>query len=368
MIKLSLPDIDNEELKEIKDVLDSKWLTYGQKAKEFERKFSEFIGTKYAFAVNSGTAALQLAIQAQGLKGEIIMPSFTFTASANAVLNAGCVPVFCDIDYESCNLDPNKIKELITDKTAAILPVHFAGQSCMMEEICEIAEKYNLKVIEDSAEAIGAEYNGRKTGSFGTGCFSFYPSKNMTTGEGGMITTNNEELINNAKIIAFNGIDKNKRTKDWERIGALPGYNFNLSDILAAVGLAQLKKIGRMNESRRKIANYLNKNLDSEFLKVPFEYKGCKHVYQMYVIKVEGGKLDRDKFIKKMIEEGIEAYVHFPALHKMEYLGKYQTTDLTVTEKVSSSVVSLPMHPKLSKEELDRIIDKVNVAVGHARI
>ncbi|MDI6902776.1 MAG: DegT/DnrJ/EryC1/StrS family aminotransferase [Methanocellales archaeon] len=364
MIPLCVPNIDEKEMEMVREVLESGWVAHGPKNEQLERDFAEYIGTKHAITLNSCTSALQLAIQAQGLNGEIILPSFTFVASANSIVTAGCKPVFVDIDYDTCNIDPSKIEEKINDDTVGIMPVHYAGQSCEMDDIMDIAEKHHLVVIEDSAEAIGAEYGGKKTGSFGIGCFSFWATKNMTTGEGGMLTTDDDGLAEQVRTLRGHGISSTtwqryKERRPWIREAILPGYNYRMSNILAAIGIVQLKKLDEMNEQRRKHAEYLNKRLDFEAIEIPVESKKCKHVYQMYTIKV---KVDRAKFVLGLREKGIGASVHFdPPVHLNPYymnLG-YRKGDLPVTEKVSSSIVTLPMYPQLRREELDTIISSV---------
>ena len=363
MIPLSRPYFDDEEINSVTEVLKSGWVAHGPKNEELEEKFAKYLGVKHAVSLNSCTSALQLAIEANNLKGEIVLPSFTFVASANAILKAGCKPVFADIEYETCNVDPVKIKEKITEKTVGIMPVHFAGQSCKMNEIMEIAEEKDLIVIEDSAEAIGAEYKGRKTGTFGIGCFSFWATKNMTTGEGGMLVTNDDELAERVRILRGHGnptttLEREGKKMPWIRDCLMPGYNFRMSNILAAIGLVQLKKLDEMNEMRRKNAEYLNKHLDFDEIDKPVELKDCKHVYQMYTIKVKG--IDRNDFVFKLREKGIGVSVHFdPPVHLCTYYRSIYNEKLPVTEKVSKSIVSLPMYPGMNKEELDRIIHEI---------
>ena len=297
------------------------------------------------------------------------MPSFTFVASANSIVTAGAKPVFVDIEYESCNIDSEKIKKAITKKTEAIMLVHFAGQSCEMNQIIEIAEKHNLKVIEDSAECLGGTYNNKKTGSFGIGCFSFYPTKNITTGEGGMVTTNDSELAKKIETLKAHGIsssayEREKKEKPWLRAATHAGYNFRMCDILAAIGIVQLKKIDKMNELRRQHAEYLNKNLrDIGEIELPVELENCRHVYQMYTIKLEE-KLDRTKFIAFLKEKGIGASVHFdPPVHMQPYYANLAHDDLEVTENVSRRIVTLPMFPQLKKEEINFMAGSVEEAV-----
>ena len=362
MIPLGRPCIDEKEILAVKEVLESGWLAHGPKNAQFEKDFAEYIGAKAAVSLNSCTSALHLAIQAQNLKGEVILPSFTFVASANSVVTAGCKPVLVDIEYDTRNIDPVKIRENITDKTVGIMPVHYAGQSCNMDEIEEIAKEHDLVIIEDSAEAIGAEYKGKKTGNFGIGCFSFFPTKNMTTGEGGMLTTNDEELAEKVRTLRGHGISsstwsREKEKRPWYRAAIDAGFNFRLCDVLAAIGLEQLKKLDEMNKLRRKHAKYLTERLDFENIKTPMELEDCKHVFQMYTITVEG--VDRTKFVLGLKEKGIGASVHFdPPVHQTPYyMGR--GGDLPVTERLAESIVTLPMYPQLSKEDLDMIISSI---------
>lgn len=369
-IPLSKINIDDKEFDAMKKVLKSGWLTEGTKNIEFEEKFAKYIGVKRAITLNSGTSALQLALIASGIKGEVIVPSFTFVASANAVVTSGATPVFVDIDYNTCNIDPKKIEGKITDRTEAIMPVHFGGQACFMDEIMSIADRHDLKVIEDSAETIGGEYKGRKTGSFGIGCFSFFPTKNMTTGEGGMLTTDDEVLADKAKTLAAHGIAKGtlKRESEdrpWFREARLAGYNFRMSNLLAAIGVEQLKKLDEMNRLRRECASYLNQKLTFDEIDLPVETADCKHVYQMYTVKLKN--IDRTKFIRFMREKGIGVSVHFdPPVHLQEFYSKrygYKEGDFPVTEKVASSIVTLPLYPKITKRYLNYIADSIGLVL-----
>lgn len=358
-IPLSKVYFDNKEPSVLKEVLNSGWLTHGPKNKEFEEMFAQYIGVKHAITVNSCASALFIAVKALEITGEVILPSFTFAASANAIVTAGAKPIFAEIDYQTGNIDPEDIKRKITKRTQAIMPVHFAGQSCQMDKIMEIAKKYKLYVIEDSAEAIGAEFKGKKTGSFAIGCFSFFPTKNMTTGEGGMITTNNQKLDKKIRTLIGHGISKStsqriKTNKPWFRAATLAGYNFRMSNLLAGLGVEQLKKLDKMNQMRRKNATYLNQKL-KDIVEVPFEMKNAKHVYQMYTIKVNK---DRDKLVRKLKEKNIEASVHFdPPVHLHPYYKKnYPSGKMPVTEKLSKTIITLPMYPLMARKDLDYIV------------
>jgi perosamine synthetase len=372
-IPLCIPEIGKEEISAVKDVLESGWLAHGPKNQEFESTFASYIGTKHAVSMNSCTSALQLALITKNITGEVILPSFTFVASANAIINAGAQPVFADVEFDTCNIDPSKIKSLINNKTQAIMPVHFAGQSCKMDEIMELASKNNLEIIEDSAESIGGQFNGKKTGSFGIGCFSFYPTKNITTGEGGMLTTNDDVIAENAEAYRAHGItstafEREKKDKPWLRAAQYPGFNFRLCDILASIGIHQMKKLDRMNAQRRNNAELLTSHLqDTKGISLPVESNNCKHVYQMYTVKLDKS-FDRVKFISKLRSLGIGASVHFdPPVHKHPFYKKYKSSDLYVTEKLANTIVTLPMYPSLKKEEIEFMGEAVRKSLNELR-
>lgn len=368
MIPLAKPYTDEKEMEAIKKVMDSGWLASGPKSKEFESIFADYIGVKHAISVNSCTSALELAIQAMGIKGEVIVPSFTFVATANSVVTSGAKPVFAEIHEDTCNIDPSDILEKITPKTEAIIPVHFAGQSCEMKEIMDIAADKGLKVIEDSAECIGGTYEGKKAGSFGdASCFSFFPTKNITTGEGGMVTTDDDELASKIKTLRGHGISKSTHDREgsnkWERAAVEAGYNYRMCDINAAIGVEQMKKIDHMNKKRIESAEFLNSNIDGGKVSLPVTRKGCNHVYQMYTVKVEPSK--RNGFIKDLNDSGVQSSVHFePPVHTQPYYAKmFPGLKMEMTEKVSKSIVTLPMHPSLGSEDLKKISETVNAVL-----
>jgi len=363
-IPLCIPYIGQEEKDAVNEVIESGWYAHGPKNHEFEEGFADYLGVKHALSMNSCTSAIHLAVEGLGITGEVILPSFTFVASANAVITGGARPVFADIEYDTCNIDPASIERLITPETQAIMPVHFGGQSANMTAVMEIAEAHNLFVIEDSAETIGGEHHNRLTGTFGVGCFSFYPTKNLTTGEGGMLTTDDDHLARKVKTLLAHGIDKSTyeredQDKSWYRSASRVGYNFRMSNILAAIGVEQLKKLPEMNRKRRTLAVKLTKALeDISDIKPPVEKSENKHVYQMYTIRVGNG-VDRDVFVRKLNAKGIGASIHFfPPVHHMEpYRGdKYYQDDLSVTEQVIQEIVTLPMYPQMTDDDLEYMV------------
>ncbi|MCD6441960.1 DegT/DnrJ/EryC1/StrS family aminotransferase [bacterium] len=371
MIPLCKPAITKKELKAVERVLRSGWLAHGPKNDEFEKMFARYIGVKHAVSMNSCTSALQLAIEAQGITGEVIMPSFTFVASANAIIAAGAKPIFVDIKYDTCNIDASKIESSISNNTQAIMVVHYGGQSCDMNPILNIAKKHKLAVIEDSAETLGGEYKGKKTGSFATACFSFFPTKNITTGEGGILTRNDDKLAEKVRVLVGHGIlsttfKREKQKKPWFRAATYAGYNYRMSNILATIGVEQLKRIDQLNNQRRKHATYLTKKLEriSE-IQPPVEKKFNKHVYQMYTIKVKKS-VNRDQLVMRLRGVGIGASVHFdPPVHLQPFYKKlgYSKGKLPVTEQVANTIITLPMYPGLKIKELDYIANQIQRAI-----
>lgn len=362
-IPLSRPKIDGHEIKAVANVLRTGWLTYGPKTTDFEREFAKYIGVKYAVAMNSCTSALFLSILANGITGEVLVPGFTFVASANAIVTAGAKPVFVDINYHDCNINPDILEDYITPRTEALMVVHYAGQCCQMDKIVSFTKKHNLLLIEDSAENIGGTYKGKMAGSWGIGCFSFFPTKNITTGEGGMFTTNDELLANKIRALVGHGIDKTTLERynsglSWHRVAIYPGFNFRLSNILAAIGVEQMKKIESMNSARIKNSNILiNKLSHIAGLELPMQNKDCKHVYQMFTLKV--GENMRNKIIFGLRDKGIEASVHFdPPVHLHPAYSSFRSSRLPVSEQVSKKIITLPMYPGLTERELAYIAEE----------
>lgn len=363
------PAIGEDEIREVVHTLNSGWLTMGAKTIEFEQLLAKYIGAKHAIALNSCTAALHLSLIALGIgKGdEVITTPFTFASTGNVIVQVGAKPVFVDIEKDTYNIDPERIREAITPQTRAMVPVHYAGQPCDMNPIVEIAQEHDLYVIEDAAHAIGAEYKGRKIGTFGdTTCFSFYATKNMTTGEGGAITTNDDRLADKFRVLRLHGINKDA----WKRYAAGGswyyeiedcGWKYNISDIQAALGIPQLRKLDKSIETRRKYVGIYNKefrNLGG--IVIPYERTDVKHVYCLYPILLK--KLDRNEFVETMKGKGIGCSVHFIPLHLHPFYREkfgFKKGDFPNAEWVYEREVSLPLYPKMNEEAVWRVVATV---------
>lgn len=374
-IPYCLPLIGDEEISEVVGALKSNWLTMGPKTIEFEGLISEYTGAKHTIAVNSCTAALHLSLIAHGIgKGdEVITTPFTFAATGNTIVHTGARPVFVDIKKDTYNIDPDKILEAITSKTKAIMPVHYAGQPCDMKSIMEIADDYNLIVIEDAAHAIGAEYNGKKIGCFGDAtCFSFYATKNMTTGEGGAITTDNDKMADKLRVLRLHGISKDA----WKRYSNQGswfyqieecGWKYNMTDIQAAIGIHQIKKLDDFSKVRREYAHiYTNEFSQIDDLVIPYEKQDVKHVYHLYPLLLKN--YTRTKFIEKMAEKKIGCSVHFIPLHLHPYYKNafgFKEGDFPNTEWVYEREVSLPLYPMMKYDDIEFVIKAIKNILQH---
>ncbi len=358
--------IMDKEIENVIEAIKSGWLTMGPKTIEFENKFKEYIGSKFTVSCSSATAALHLALKASGLKenDEVIIPTNTFIATAEVATYFGAKPVLCDIEETTHNIDIKKIENLITDKTKAIIPVHFAGQPCDMDEIFDISEKCDLKIIEDAAHAIPSLYKGKKIGTLGDiTCFSFYANKTLTTGEGGMAATDNEFYADKMKINRLHGIDRDAWNRysekgSWYYEIVDNGYKYNMTDINAALGLAQLDKVERMRLEREKIAKKYNEAFKNSNIKIPFIKEDRETSWHLYVIKVN----NRNELIEKLKEKGISASVHFIPVHKHPYYKKtygYKNKDYPAANEVFEKSLSLPIYPDLNDEETEYIIRNV---------
>jgi len=340
----------------------------GPEIKEFEKKVAEYVGVKYALAVNSGTSALHVILAAHDIgKGdEVIVPSFTFIATANAPLFVGAKPVFAEIEGETYGLDPVDVERRITPKTKAIMPIHYGGSPCYIEKLKHIANKRNLILIEDAAESLGAMVNNKKVGSFGdSAILSFCAPKVITMGEGGMIFTNSRDVYEKTRLIYNHGraetSDYFSSTEQMEYITL--GYNFRMSTMTAALGIAQLEKINTIIDLRRKNTNYLSEKLSNvKEVEIPKEPTNYFPVYQMYTIRIRGKKGTRDRLKEYLNQNGIGAKVYFDPVHlSLFYRRKfgYKSGELPVTERISQEVLTLPMYPGLTKSEMDYIVEMV---------
>jgi len=347
MIPIAKPMIGSEEMYAVAEVLRSGGLAQGSRVRSLEERFADYIGVSHVVAVSSGTAALHIAMLAHGIgKGdEVITTPFSFIATANVILFTGAKPVFADIN-NNYNINPEEILQAITPRTKAVLPVHLYGCPAEMKAIQEIADDHHLIIIEDACQAHGATYYNKKVGSFGTGTFSFYPTKNMTTGEGGMITTNDQKVAERARMLRNHGSSR-------RYVHEMLGFNLRMTDIGAAIGLVQLKKLDHFNVARRKNAKYLTGKLkDIEEISTPDSDHG--HVFHQYTIRIN----DRDDFVSYLESNGIGTGIYYPIpIHKQPLYQKLRFGDsLPVSERFANVVVSLPVHPGVSEDNLDYII------------
>ncbi len=356
---------DEEDIRMVSETIrrGTYWAT-GPEIDEFEKQLSEYLGVKYCVAFNSGTSALHSALEAYeiGHGDEVIVPSFTFIATANAPLFVGAKPVFADIEEATFGLDPDDVRKRINARTKAIIPVHFAGSPCMIEELKEIAKDYSLILIEDAAEALGASANGRQVGSIGDAAIlSFCQNKIITTGEGGAVVTNSDGIYEKLRLLRSHG--RAETTNYFSSVVPLDyitlGYNFRISSILAALGIAQLHKIEHVINLRHSHADYMRQKLSKiEGILVPQVPEGYKHVYQMYPIIIKEGKFVRDRLQAYLAEKGVMTKVYFEPIHLSQFYQKtfgYRGGELPVTEKVSESILSLPMYPTLTEGEMDYV-------------
>jgi len=357
-IPIAKPVLGKEEEEAVKKVLQSGILTQGKKVKSFEETFANYIGVEHAVAVTNGTSALDIALKTLriGLGDEVIVPAFSFIASSNCVLFQGAKPVFADIDQRSFNIDPSDVNEKITAKTKAIIAVHLFGQSVQMEELKEIAQDHGILLIEDAAQAHGAEYKGKKVGGLSNiSCFSFYATKNMTTGEGGMITTNNGELAKKAYLLRDHG-----QTEKYHH--TILGYNYRMTELSAAVGLVQLKKLDKLNKKRRKNAWMLTNGIEKiPGLTPPYVEEYAKHVFYQYVVKVEEDyPLERNELADYLEKMGIGVAVHYPTpIYRQPLYHElgYDKMICPMAEESCKRVLSLPVHPSVDEEDIQYILD-----------
>jgi len=360
MIPVARPLLGDEEFAAIREVLQSGQLIQGPRVKAFEDAFAAYLGRKHAVAVANGTAALHVALMAHGLKPgqDVLIPPLTFFACASTVLLCGAKPVFADVQRSSYNMDPAKVPEALTRKTAAIMPVHLYGQTAEMDPILEAAKERGIPVIEDACQAHGAQYHGKKAGNLGTtACFSFYATKNMTTGEGGMIVTDDDEVAEKARLLRDHG-----QSAKYQHV--MLGYNYRMTEIAAAIGLVQLKKLDAWVQRRRENARILTKGIEGiEGLILPSEGNWMLHSYYQYIVRAEPSfPLTRDEIVQALTEEGVGCRPSYPMpLYKQEALRHLKIRGrCPVAEQVVSRLFELPVHPGLSAADLDRILEAVD--------
>jgi UDP-4-amino-4,6-dideoxy-N-acetyl-beta-L-altrosamine transaminase len=375
-----LPDIGEEEIEEVAQTLRSGWITTGPRTKRFEQLFAEYIGTRHAIAVNSCTGALHIALAAAGIKpgDEVITSPLTFCSTANVIVHLGGKPVFADIG-EDYNIDPSEVERCIKPATKAILPVHYSGQPCQMDEILTCARKHNLLVIEDAAHAVGAKYRERMIGTIGDAtAFSFYAIKNITTAEGGMITTGDDELAEKMQLLSLHGINRDA----WKRYASegswyyeviYAGYKYNMTDIQAALGIHQLAKLERFLEVRRRYAaTYSEAFAEMPEIQTPTTNADVRHAWHLYTIQLDPERLaiNRAQFIEALRAENIGTSVHFIPVHLHPYYRQkfgYKRGDFPNAECAYDRIVSLPLYPKMSEEDVGHVIAAVGKIVRKHR-
>ncbi len=369
-----MPLITEDEIKEVTETIRSGWWTTGPKADKFEKEFNSYIGSRFSIAASSWTAAAHLALEAYGLKegDEVIVPSITFTATAEIVCYFKAKPVIVDVQKDSFNIDPNEIEKAISKRTKAIIPVHYGGNPCDMDEIISLAKANNIKIIEDAAHALPARYKNRMIGTIGDAtCFSFYVTKTLATGEGGMLCTGDEELARRCSVMRLHGINSDawnrySETGSWYYEVVAPGFKYNFTDIQAALGIAQLKKIDFMLGERKKIFELYDSLFSRNDLIRLYEYKADRepsfHLYPI-LIDIDHLKVSRSQFIDELKKEGIGVSVHFIPLYRHPYYRdafNLKTEDYPVSEYIYQRIITLPIWAGMSAEQIHRVADSVN--------
>ncbi|KJK19542.1 DegT/DnrJ/EryC1/StrS family aminotransferase [Pseudomonas sp. BIGb0427] len=381
-LPFALPELGEEEINEVVDTLRSGWVTTGPKAKQFEADFSSFLGGDVeSIAVNSATAGLHLALEAIGIGpgDEVILPSYTFTATAEVVRYLGGTPVIVDVLEETFNIDPAAIEAAITDKTRAIMPVHFAGLSCDMDAILQIARRHGLKVVEDAAHALPTTWKGSKIGTLESDItvFSFYANKTMTTGEGGMLVTRNAELAKRCRIMRLHGISRDafdryvSKTPAWFYEIVAPGFKYNMSDVAAAMGIHQLRRLEGFQLKRQAMAErYLEALSDLPLVLPPVAAAGDMHAWHLFPLRLRAeANIKRDDFIIKMAELGIGCSVHFIPLHLQPYWREscaLSPEQFPVAQSLFEQEVSIPLYTKMTEADQERVIAAVRSVLANA--
>ena len=396
-LPLAAPWFGPDEKQEILQVLDSDWVTTGPRTRDFETAFREYIGCKEAVAVNSCTSALHLALSVLGVgaDGAVFTSPFTFAATANAIVHQGAQPIFIDIRPDTYNLDPGKLRSYIGHECSwdaakqilrvkesqrrvrAIIAVHYGGHPAEMEEIISLARRFQLSVVEDAAHALGASYRSTRVGALGDmACFSFYPTKNISTGEGGMLTTNDAALAQRARILTLHGISRDawkRYGKDgsWQYDVEEAGYKYNMTDLAAALGIHQLKKLELFNARRAELAAFYTKELADLPLQLPTVLPTVQSAWHLYPVQILADEFARDGVIEALHKLNIGTSVHFIPLHLMTYYQKtfgFKRGDFPVAEKVFDRILSLPFFPRMQDEDAIRVVRSLREIFGHARL
>ena len=366
-IPLFRPYYDSREVKALEKVLLSGWIGMGPKTKEFEESFAKYVGAKYGVALNSATSALQLALEVLNIgKGdEVITTPLTFASSSECILQVGAIPVYADVEEETLNINPSKIEELITQKTKAILIVHYGGQPCDIDKIQSIAKKHKLHVIEDAAHACGASYKGKKIGgNDNLTCFSFHAVKNLATGDGGMITTNDPAIDKKLRLMRWLGIDKSTYDRNtvgkylWDYNIDTKGYKNHMNDIAATLGIVQLSKLDKMNAKRKKISDTYSKIFSDSKNIIPLKIKSDRlSSHHIYCVKLDG--IDRADLMAHLSEKGISTGVHYkPLFHHTRYK-KFNKKNTPVVESVWQNILSLPVFPGMEMDDVKRVANEI---------
>jgi dTDP-4-amino-4,6-dideoxygalactose transaminase len=359
------PWITNNDKKMIMNTLNQRWLTNGPVLKKFEKKFSKIIDAKYSIGVSSATHGLHLCLKSIGIsKGdEVIVPTMTFAATADAVTYCGAKPILVDVNKNNFNISPEQIKKKINKKTKAIIPVHYGGQACNMDEILKISKKFKLKIIEDCAHALGSKYEQMKCGNIGDmGCFSFYPTKIITTGEGGMITTKNKKLFEKINLLRSHGMnqlppEREKKIK-WKYDIIELGYNYRLDEMRSALGYSQIQRVKKINQLRIKIANKYDKELQKiKGIIIPKRESNRNHIFHLYTIKINSDfPLSRDELFIKLYNSGIGTSVQYLPLHLMSYnKNKFKKSEFPNANEIKDQILSLPIFPSMNQKQIDYV-------------
>jgi dTDP-4-amino-4,6-dideoxygalactose transaminase len=375
------PDIGPAEIAEVVDTLRSGWITTGAKTKEFERRFAEYVGARHAIAVNSCTGGMHVALAAAGVGpgDEVIVPTMTFCATANVVVHLGATPIIVDVEPDTFNINSQGLEATVTPRTKAVIPVHLYGHPCDMDRIKEIAKIHRLLVVEDAAHAVGAEWRGRRVGTLSPAtAFSFYATKNLTTAEGGMITTDDDEYAEQMRIWTLHGISRDA----WKRYSAegswyyevsVPGFKYNLTDLQAALGLHQLARLEAMTLRRTELAARYQAGLrDLPEIELLAIRPGIRHAWHLYVIglRLERLKINRAEFIEHLKAEGIGTSVHFIPLHRQPYYRDrfgFQPSDFPVADAAYERLISLPLYTRMTEQDVDDVVEAVRRVVQRSR-